>query len=530
MRTLFIVWAWAATASAQFFPIAGVVTDANSGSAMKRVHVVLAPENGRTLALVTGEDGRFRFDVPKGKYRLTAEYRAMRQTFGMRGPGIGFGVAIFTGPDQDTSNLVFRWFPPGAISGKIIDDRGEAAQGVLVQLIREFVNIGRKTFRSAGYAYTNDLGEYRFSLLAGGTFYLVVTGEPWYTQRTQRAPAVLDGVPQLQPEVPNEPAPAYAPAYYANALDINGASPLVLAAGAEVKADFTLRTLNGVNVHVRAPGIKPGSSTARLSLLADGIEGVQGFQRQTYLIGEAQTIFGVPPGRYTVQVIGAGPNALVARKTIDVGASDVNVELQLQPPPSITGKIMFAGARPRGSLYARLVSDKTGSTYSQPVNATGSFSYTNAPVGKYRPILVGNDGLFISQIGAEGAPLEDGLLEITDGASIQLNIVASNDVGRVKGFVKNGGGPVAGVLVVLSPKQESKNPYDYRGYQTDSDGSFDYQNIPAGDYILFAVDRFDLEYTNPEVVRPYLSLATSVHVTAHAVANEQISVVALPGQ
>lgn len=80
----------------------------------------------------------------------------------------------------------------------------------------------------------------------------------------------------------------------------------------------------------------------------------------------------------------------------------------------------------------------------------------------------------------------------------------------------DGGKPVAGVLAVLAPKNDSKDPDDYRGFQTDSDGSFDYQNVRAGDYVLFAVERVDLEYANPAAVRPYLASGKPVRIPAHA--------------
>ena len=112
------------------------------------------------------------------------------------------------------------------------------------------------------------------------------------------------------------------------------------------------------------------------------------------------------------------------------------------------------------------------------------------------------------------------------GATVQLSIVASDDIGTLKGFVMDGGKPVAGVLAVLAPKNDSKDPGDYRGFQTDSDGSFDYQNVRAGDYVLFAVERVDLEYANPAAVRPYLTGGKPVHIPAHAAIVENASLIA----
>jgi hypothetical protein len=148
----------ALSAAAQTFPIAGAAVDASSGSPMKRVRVTMNPyaRNNEQSAVMTGEDGKFSFDAPKGKFVLMAEYRGSRQPFGQRGPGLGFNVAIFTGPDQDTSNLVFKWYAPGAISGKVVDEHNEPVEGALVQLIRVNVTAGRKMRATAAWAYTDD--------------------------------------------------------------------------------------------------------------------------------------------------------------------------------------------------------------------------------------------------------------------------------------------------------------------------------------------------------------------------------------
>jgi hypothetical protein len=92
----------------------------------------------------------------------------------------------------------------------------------------------------------------------------------------------------------------------------------------------------------------------------------------------------------------------------------------------------------------------------------------------------------------------------------------------------NGDTPVPGVLAVLAPLAPSKDPYEYRGFQTDSDGSFDYQYVRAGDYVLFAVDRLDFEYATPEAVFPYLASGKAVRIDPHSISNEHVAVSAAP--
>lgn len=521
MRLAVLSISLALAAAAQTFPVAGVVVNASSGSPMRRVRVTLTPAGRPTdlRAVVTGADGRFSFDVPKGKFTILAEYRGLRQPFGQSGPATGFGVSIITGPDQDTSHLVFRWFATAAISGKVVDDRGEMVENALVQLIRASVVSGHKRRNTVAWARTNDLGEYRFGQIPGGVYFLAVTGEPWYTARSRAIPAINITAQEVE-NGPTEPARSYAPVYYPHTNDSHEAQPLELRPDAEFTADFRLRTVTGVNVRVHCP--HPSEQSALISLLSEGIASGETYQRQVWLSRSDQTIAGVAPGHYVVMVeVGTGDTAS-ARKAIDVGGSDVTVELELASAPSVVGKVIFKdpGRKPSRSVYVRLIDDSTGAVISRPIDPSGVFSIENVKPGRRRVQINSAEGFFAARITNEGGEAIDPVIDITPGVNIRLNIVATDEVGALKGFVMNGDRPVAGVLAVLAPKNDSKDPDDYRGFQTDSDGSFDYQNVRAGEYILFAVESLDLEYQNPAAVRAHFASGKSIRIVAHEVVAE----------
>ena len=50
--------------------------------------------------------------------------------------------------------------------------------------------------------------------------------------------------------------------------------------------------------------------------------------------------------------------------------------------------------------------------------------------------ISGGDGFYVGRLTASGANLNDGVIDAEDGAKVTLNIVAGDDVGNVKGFVK----------------------------------------------------------------------------------------------
>lgn len=194
------------------------------------------------------------------------------------------------------------------------------------------------------------------------------------------------------------------------------------------------------------------------------------------------------------------------------------MSVTLQDAPSISGNVRYANpdAKPRGTLIVLMANQNGGPSMSRAVSVDGSFHFPNLRVGIYRPSLRSTDGFFASNISVDGAEFRNGLLDLTDGASPHLQIVASDNVGRVKGFVKRDDKPIAGVLVVLAPVKDSSNAADHRSYLSDSDGSFDLQNIPAGEYYLFATDHgVALEYANPAVDKPYLAKAETIRIDAH---------------
>jgi len=516
MRAVVLLVALAVAVSAQTYRVSGVLVDARDGSPLSRAHVTLAGGRSGNLAVTTVADGKFSFDAPQGKYTLNAEYRNWHEGFGLAGPSTGFGSAIITGPDQDTAHLVFRWFRPGVIFGKVSDDQGEAVENAAVQVIRETVAGGRKVRAAAGSVRTDDLGGYRIGPIAGGNYYLVVTGAPWYARQF-----LLPGVPAAVDSPLNV---AYAPTYYPNATDPQNAARLVLDAGGEVEVNFTLRPVAGVAVYPLCLGAAPCNGS--MSLYSLGVGELEALVNTSY-VRDDQPIFGVAPGRYAVRVTGTGGSM---RKVIDIGSGGATVEIALQPASRLTGVIRFKnpGAKPRSTLYVRLLNEATNTAQTVAVEPDGRFSFPNIAVARLRPLLSGSDGCFISQISATGAALKDGVLDIAQGATVSLNIEASDEIGRVKGLVMNDDKPVPAVLVVLAPRTDSSDRIRYRGFQTESDGSYDFTGVPAGEYVLFATDRVDLEYALPDALRPYLASAKAMTVESHQVYTENLGPIAAP--
>ena len=370
--------------------------------------------------------------------------------------------------------------------------------------------MGKRNVRTAAWAWTDDLGEYRVAPILAGTYYIAVTGQPWYSQAQ---------APKMQGSVAE--AFGYAPVYYSNTADAGRAAALVVVPGQEATADFAVSPVPGVTLRVTCDG-PPVTKTLRL--INDGILGSESVPRTVPMPLNAATLVGVPAGRYFVDLMStAGGSILVARQAIEIGGVDADVQLKLVPPAAVTGTVTWdsPASTPRGSLLVRLIRSNFEATFPAAVRADGSFQIPAVLAGAYEVAIYSKGNRLAAQIHSE-AVASDGLLHADNGADINVRITVSDQVGGVKGLVIQDGQPAPGVFAVLMPRRERLLPGDSRAYQTDSDGSFNWQDIPAGDYFLFATRDTQLEYSNPAVLQPFLPEAKLVHVDLHGTLNERI--------
>ncbi|WP_321471241.1 carboxypeptidase-like regulatory domain-containing protein [uncultured Paludibaculum sp.] len=501
------------------FTIAGTAVDAVTAKPVQRARIVLADSSSLVAELgssITAEDGRFQFTVARGKFSLRAERSGLApQFYGAQALYSAFGVSIVAGPGQRTDNLIFRLFPPSAISGTVLDDGGEPVEDAVVQLLRSYVAAGRRTTMTMGWVRTNDLGEYRFGRLPAGSYYLAVTGAPWYASsaRLARAGASADTAMSHI---------AFAPAYYANTGNPRAATSIQVKSGEEAVANFSLYPKSGHSITVNCAECR--STRMRLDLTSEGILGVPSSQRVVTFYGDTR-IAAVPPGRYTVRVRNEDERKPIsAMAEVEVSSGDVVVSLSLQEAAKVTGTVAVRdGDR---SLLTRLFvavrnESEPNIGFTREVRPDGSFEVPVSLPGRYRMQIVGTRGVFASQVTSDDPAVRNGVIEIGSGA-VRVNVVASNGVGRVKGFVRRGSEPTSGVLVVAAPAGLPSDPGAYSSFETDSDGSFDFEQLRPGEYRLFALTDTEFEWANPESIRPYLDAAVAVHVEARSLIQQDL--------
>ncbi len=95
--------------------------------------------------------------------------------------------------------------------------------------------------------------------------------------------------------------------------------------------------------------------------------------------------------------------------------------------------------------------------------------------GKYRVHLGGEKGVVAKALSIGDTLLNDTAIEVGADGVKDLKITGEKGSGSVRGFMYRDGRPAAGVLVVLAQATPSLDHIRYRGFITDSDGSFDWK-------------------------------------------------------
>jgi hypothetical protein len=135
-----------------------------------------APMGGPPAQAVTGDDGMYTFSgVPEGRYRVQVQKIGFAPPTDTPIVQVGAGQTL-AGPD-------LRLTKGGAISGRILDARGEPMAEVMVTAVRKPTAAsgrGRGAFalQTGQPGQTNDIGEFRISGLPAGDYYVAASPLP----------------------------------------------------------------------------------------------------------------------------------------------------------------------------------------------------------------------------------------------------------------------------------------------------------------------------------------------------------------
>ncbi|HZQ67044.1 MAG TPA: carboxypeptidase-like regulatory domain-containing protein [Terriglobales bacterium] len=509
----------AGTASAQMpvanqaFHISGRMVDALTGKPLSKIVVAIGkPQDSEvTQSVTTGADGGFVFNgLSQGKYWLVAEGKGIsRQGYQEHG---FYSTAIAVGPQLESDNIEFRVHPDSSIAGVITDQNNEPVRDAQVMLFRRGLENGKRRTVMQEEANTNDEGQYHFSHVRGGTYFLVVSAKPWYAQYVQ-------GIMQ-QPGFRNQDHRAaldvvYPVTYYPGSTDMSNAAPITVRAGERVSADMTLTAEPAQHFTVSDPDAESeqGMNVLVQQRVFDGF--TINLQAQTIANSPGEVeVTGVPAGHYRMQFESYGKHSTTREQEVEVSnGAEVRASGSITPA-EVSGILKRTSAG--GEPIVRLTNIATGEIFDGPVGKKGEFtidSETLAP-GKYEVGILNLDPAVVMQVTASGARASGQIVEISAGGAVRLTVTLAEQLSRVDGVALRDGKGRGGAMVMLVPQDMEHNVSLARRDQSDSDGTFSLFAVPPGKYTVIAIENgWELEWRDRAVIAPYLRNGTPITVS-----------------
>jgi len=507
--------------------ITGKVVAADTGRALRRARVVVGG-GGRPRAASTDEQGRYQITgLPAGTYTVSgAKSGFVDGAFGQRRPS-GPGTSVELTDGQQAVSIDIKLARGGVVTGHVLDEQGEPLARAVVTVLRQQYVRGQKQLAPAGADQSDDRGQYRVFGLPPGDYFVSATAGG-IEQAARQVMGDFGGVQQAAE------ASGYAPTYYAGVTSASDATRVKLAASQEITGiDFQIQivpfaTVKGVVVGGQATvllvpddggsGVSPtgalGGGLAALAGRGGGrgaggigsVPGGGGLRAVTRSDGTF-SISNVTPGKYIIIArADGGPNApsRTAMQPLVVAGEEVNVALTPAPGVQIGGTITFeaAGGPPSNGFSGfRVMPAPLGATAAFPggrggrpgdVGQNGQFSISDVIPGLYSIRASAPRGWTMKAVYMDGRDVTDAPIEVKSENVTGLNVIFSDRISSLSGSVRDArGNPVSNVTVVVFPADERlwfPQSRQITTARTDQSGAYTLASIPAGDYLVVAVD------------------------------------------
>jgi protocatechuate 3,4-dioxygenase beta subunit len=453
----------------------------------------------------TDAEGHFTFDdIAPGGYLLDAQRTGYLTNVQM--------VRITSG--QRIPDLVIKMIPQGVIAGRVVDDEGEILPGATINISMYSPPhgcAGCVVSGGSGTGTTDADGAFSIGGLAPGRYLVSVTAP------SKMSSAVTPASADARQEI-------YVTTYYPDATDRADATPVELAAGAQVRAlELKLRKVavfklsgkvaNAVSGDLAVPDkltlIRQGSRPPGLSARSVGVSA-----------GGEFSFDGVLPGNYFLEaksnVDAEDRPALVAWQPISVGINDLDrVVVEMKPAMELRGKVTVEGS-PLSSWPQITLTPTDGLNYldSPMVDSDGQFSVTGMEPAAYN-VTVGflSPPLYLKSMRFNGRDVDGGIadpfarsqlgaIDLGASSAASLELVVSRGAASISGVVSDSNGPVGPGIFVFATRETPP----FRIAVTDEKGQFTFKGLPPGQYYVVAMD-------GPGMLPPEIILKLGTPVT-----------------
>jgi protocatechuate 3,4-dioxygenase beta subunit len=483
--------------------VSGRVVTAADGTPLKSSRVALMLEHqGRepqAYAAMSGTDGRFTIkDVPAGRYRFIANHTGyVQQEYQSTGGDVGAVLALQAG--QEVGDIVFRMTLASVVTGRVNDEDGDPMSLIQVVVLRkpgdEELEEEEGRFHSrhaelvpAGFAQTDDRGQYRAFGLKAGEYYIKAIDE-----YQQMGGPVNDNDWTLRQVLGSQ----YAPVFYPGVTQLGQAQVVAVSPGEETQVDLIMRHIKTAQVsgHLIGADGKPATD-AYLYLQevpAANYGGVNGVG--TDAKGEFK-LNGVAPGSYVLHAVqnsSLDNTSYHASQKVEVGSDNVDsIVLALGRGITFTGRVEVAGpgTMPLERIFINLSShdDESANAWAQ-IKKDGTFVIRDVPDGSFAFLINGlEEGWYVKSVRLGAEDILTNGLEVEKGESAgTIQVIVSNDAAQLDGLVTQDDKPLIGARVRITPDPETPfNRSRLRSGNTDQGGRFSFMGIAPGRYSVIA--------------------------------------------
>lgn len=490
--------------------IRGRVVRADTGEPLRRAQVRVAGWSNRDLsgpaASMTDAEGRYELtQLPAGRYELSAKRGGyVEVAYGQRRP-FERGRPLELGEGAVLEKIDFA-LPAGAVvTGRIVDEAGEAVAHASVSLARRrYIDGARRLVDESGSS-TDDRGEFRIFGVPPGDYVIVAKFEMMDFGTRDRM--------------------RYVPTYFPGTPHASGAQRVTVAVGQEVPGIVialvraTTATIRGV---VRASG---DASIAPFTFVtAREIGGAQAYGHWAPAIAARDgsfTIAGLLPGTYLVEARAQGGPEFASTEVVVDGSDLAGITLMLSKGTTARGRIRFdtgnppQGLRPSQVHVMPILMDQPLGEMSGHLPPATREDWTFEVQGlKGRGFIrAGALDWHMKRVQLEGVDVTDKPLDFStdiDGLDIEL----TDRLSTVSGIVSDDRGDVALDATVVAfaddPAKWDRHSRFIMTARTDQHGRFTIEGLPPGRYVAIAVEYLEPgEERDPDLLKTWRQGATS---------------------
>jgi large repetitive protein len=539
---------------------------------VRRARVTLNASGGVRVAktATTDDAGRFTFgELPEGRYNLQAQKRGYLTTnYGATRPArAGTAVSLADGQRLSVGMTMTRG---GVITGSVVDATGQPVAGVTVSVLTSAYSSisGQRTLRSSFGEVTDDRGIYRAWGLPPGQYTVMVEmstsrgrGAPPDDVRrvtsadVQRALALARGggpgvgvLAESAAEIaklPQGEPVTYAPIFHPGVPDLAAARTIALGLSEErtgvdiavrrvptARIDGTVRVLEGVDPRIVVVALARGGVEGRLMSSV----GLREITTRPQPDGRFSFV-GITPGTYDLiaRRVAAGPPGAASAPpffgltSVIVDGRDLNVALELQPSPSVTGRLVLDGSSPRpkslaGVRFALVPNGGDGNLSALAggeVDADDRFAFPNVPPETYRWAYIiptgALSGWYLRSVTANGRDAVDTGVIVKPGENVDLVVTFTDRPAEISGVLQDSAGrPAPAFFIVIFPVDRTLwIPGSSRlgAVRPGTDGRYSRIGLPPGEYYLAALTDVDEgEWNDPAFLQQLVPSALRVSI------------------